>query len=62
MLILDSCGWVEYFLGSEKGAIVKGYLDKEQVVTPDVVPAEIARKYTLEGIAEEEIRKRLYFG
>ncbi|MEM2191999.1 MAG: hypothetical protein QXG38_00090 [Candidatus Hadarchaeales archaeon] len=44
----------------EKGAAVKGYLDGKLVVTPDVVLAEIARKYVRERIAEDEVRKRLY--
>jgi len=61
MLIVDSYAWVEYFLGSEKGAIVKKYLDTEQAVTPDIVLAEVARKYLREGMASEEIKKRLYF-
>jgi predicted nucleic acid-binding protein len=61
MLILDSYAWVEYFLGSEKGMVVKEHLNREPAITPDVVLAEVARKYMREGISGDNIKKRLYF-
>jgi len=61
MLVLDSYAWVEYFLGSEKGEVVRTYLSREPVATPDIVLAEVARKYLREGVAGTEVKKRLYF-
>ncbi|RLE57048.1 MAG: type II toxin-antitoxin system VapC family toxin, partial [Thermoprotei archaeon] len=40
-MILDTYAWVEYFLGSPKGRVVKDLLEKG-AYTPDVVLAEIA--------------------
>ncbi len=61
MIILDSYAWVEYFLGSDSGRVVKEYLDREEASTPSIVLAEIARKYLREGVREEDIFKRLNF-
>ncbi|MEM2994658.1 MAG: PIN domain-containing protein [Candidatus Bathyarchaeia archaeon] len=61
MIVFDSYAWIEYFLGSDYGKIVKKYIDNEEVVTPSVVLAEIARKYLREGVAEEDVAKRLSF-
>jgi len=60
-LLLDSYAWIEYFLGSAEGLRVKTFLKGEQVVTPTIVLAEIARKYIREGFSEGEVRKRLFF-
>ena len=59
-MILDTYAWVEYFLGSPKGRVVKDLLEKG-AYTPDVVLAEIARKYLREGFSREEVVKRLRF-
>ncbi|MEM2971249.1 MAG: PIN domain-containing protein [Candidatus Bathyarchaeia archaeon] len=61
MIVFDSYAWIEYFLGSNSGKIVKEYIDGEEVVTPSIVLAEIARKYLRESMAEEDIAKRLSF-
>ena len=61
MIVLDSYAWVEYFLGSEAGKIVKEYLNIEEAVTPSIVLAEIARKYLREQMDEKEIVRRLEF-
>lgn len=62
MLVFDSYAWVEYFIGSRSGAAVMEHLEgRESIVTPDIVLAEIARKYIREGISAEETKKRLYF-
>ena len=61
MIVLDSYAWVEYFLGSEAGKIVKEYLNIEEAVTPSIVLAEIARKYLREQIDEKEVVRRLEF-
>jgi len=61
LIVLDSYAWVEYFLGSEAGKIVKEYLNIEEAVTPSIVLAEIARKYLREQMDEKEIVRRLEF-
>lgn len=61
MIIFDSYAWVEYFIGSEKGAVAKEYLEGDKIVTPDVVLAEIARKYLREGLTVGEVKGRVYF-
>jgi len=62
MLVFDSYAWIEYFIGSQQGVIAKEHLEsKEPILTPDIVLAEIARKYLRESVAETEIKKRLYF-
>ena len=61
MIVLDSYAWIEYFLGGDSGRIVKEYLDGEEVFTPSIVLAEVARKYLREGVDEEDVVKRLIF-
>ncbi|MFH7860211.1 MAG: PIN domain-containing protein, partial [Candidatus Aenigmatarchaeota archaeon] len=61
MIVVDSYAWVEYFLGSEKGAKVEKYIESGEAITPSIILAEIARKYLREGIDEKEVRKRLDF-
>jgi predicted nucleic acid-binding protein len=51
---------VELFLGNEKGQTVSKMLgEAEEVRTPDVVLAEIARKYRRERVEEKRVRSRL---
>lgn len=62
MIVFDTYAWVEYFIGSERGAVVGGYLERGgEIITPDIVLAEIARKYLREGIGTSEVEKRLYY-
>jgi predicted nucleic acid-binding protein len=61
LIVLDSYAWIEYFLGGDSGRIVKEYLDGEEVFTPSIVLAEVARKYLREGVDEEDVVKRLIF-
>ena len=62
MIVFDTYAWVEYFIGSERGAVAGGYLESgEGIVTPDIVLAEIARKYVHDGIDAGEVKKRLYY-
>lgn len=61
MPVYDTYAWVEYFRGSEKGAIVKQLLDTRGGYTPSIVLAEIARKYRREGFDTNDILKRLLF-
>ena len=62
MIVFDTYAWVEYFIGSKRGAVAKGYVESgEGIITPDIVLAEIARKYLREGITGGEVRRRLYY-
>jgi len=61
LIVLDSYAWIEYFLGSEAGEVVKGYLNTEEAATPSIVLAEIARKYLRERMEEKDVLRRLVF-
>ena len=59
-IVVDTYAWVELFIGSEKGLIVKENLGSaEEVYTPDIVLAELARKYRREGVEASEVEERL---
>ena len=58
--VIDTYAWIEIFIGSKSGEKAKETLQKaEETYTPDVVIAEIARKYLREGMTEQTIRERL---
>jgi len=62
VIVFDTYAWIEYFIGSERGAAASRHIDGgEEILTPDIVIAEIARKYLREGIGVEEVKKRLYY-
>ncbi len=62
MIVFDTYAWIEYFIGSKRGATASGYIESgEGIVTPDIVLAEIARKYLRENISASEVKKRLYY-
>ena len=45
-IVVDSYAWIEIFLGTEKGkSASKAIEDAEQAITPEIVLAEISRKY-----------------
>ena len=59
-ILVDSYAWIEIFLGTEKGqSAFKSIQDAELVLTPQIVLAEISRKYLREGAKEQVIRSRL---
>ena len=59
-IVVDTYAWIELFIGSEKGRIVKEKLGSaEEVYTPDIVLAELARKYAREGIELSVVEERL---
>jgi predicted nucleic acid-binding protein len=59
-IIVDSYAWIEIFLGTARGeSATKVMDDAEELYTPDVVLAEIARKYRKEGFDRTVIEKRL---
>lgn len=58
--VIDTYAWIEIFIGSKSGEKARGILQKaEETYTPDVVIAEIARKYLREGMKEKTILERL---
>lgn len=58
--VIDAYAWIEIFIGSLKGEKAKEILQKaEEAYTPDIVLAEIARKYMREGAKEQTISERL---
>jgi predicted nucleic acid-binding protein len=59
-LVVDSYSWIEIFLGTEKGArSINAIGDADLVLTPDIVLAEISRKYFRERASEKVIQSRL---
>ena len=57
--VIDSYAWIELFSGTEKGRKVKDILENsEEIYTPDIVLAEIARKFLRAG-EENVINSRL---
>ena len=59
-IVIDSYAWIEHFIGSEKGHKVDEILeDADEIYTPDIVLAEIARKYLREGFEPKLIDQRL---
>ena len=59
-IVIDTHAWIELFIGSDKGRKVKEVIAKaSDAFVPDIVFAEIARKYLKEGADEETVRQRL---
>ncbi len=59
-LIAVSYAWIEIFLGTEKGQrCSRAINESDQTLTPEVVLAEISRKYFGEGSKELEIQRRM---
>lgn len=59
-IVIDAYAWVEIFVGSETGEKVREKLaEVDEIYTPDVVMAEIARKYLREGAELRMILERL---
>ena len=55
-IVVDTYAWIELFMGSEKGEKVKKTIaDAGEVFVPDIVLAEIARKYIREGVVAEDV-------
>jgi|SRR3989344_1185679 len=48
-IIFDTYAWVEYFNGTNKGIIVKKYLEEEEILTPIIVLLELSYKADKEG-------------
>ncbi len=59
-IVVDSYAWIEVFSGTEKGRVASKIIDDaEELYTPDIVLAEIARKYRREGIDRRIIEQRI---
>ena len=59
-IVTDSYAWIEHFMGSDKGRKVDQLLEEaDEVYTPDVVLAEVARKYIRENMEPEIVSRRL---
>lgn len=43
-IVYDTYAWIEYFLGSKKGMVVRDYFDKGTVITPLIVLLELSYK------------------
>ena len=62
MKILDTSAWIEYFGATGRGESVRECVDAgEEIVIPDIVLAELARKLRREGVKDEQVRRILYF-
>jgi len=49
MRLLDSFAWIEYFIGSERGAKVRDYVEGDKpLYTPSICLTEIESKYLRE--------------
>lgn len=59
-LIVDSFAWIELFGSGSLGREVRKRLEsRERLLTPDIVLAEVARKYARDGHAGDIIDLRL---
>lgn len=59
-IVVDTYAWIELFIASKKGEEVKRLIaEADEVITPDIVLSEVARKYIREGVGEEAILNRL---
>jgi predicted nucleic acid-binding protein len=57
---VDSYAWIELFLGTAKGEETKRLISEaEEIRTPDIVLAEISRKYHREELDSQSLRARL---
>jgi len=51
--LLDTYAWVEYFIGSNEGEIVKKLIESERIHTSIISIAELSDKYYREGLTDE---------
>ncbi|MCX8181737.1 MAG: PIN domain-containing protein [Candidatus Methanomethyliaceae archaeon] len=59
-VVIDAYAWVELFIGSKSGKKAMELIqNSDEAFTPDIVLAEVARKYLREGMDEETIQRRL---
>ena len=59
-IVIDSYAWIEVFSGTQKGRrALKAIEEADEVLTPDIVLSEVARKYMREGADENRAMERL---
>jgi predicted nucleic acid-binding protein len=58
--LFDTYAWIEYFLGSKEGEIVKELLEKENISTSVISIAELSDKYYREGLIKEWDKRYSY--
>lgn len=59
-IVVDAYAWIEIFIGSGAGEKAKQIIEQaDEVLTPDTVIGEVARKYRREGVEESTIHARL---
>ena len=59
-LVVDSYAWIELFLGTAKGERTRRLISEaDEIRTPDIVLAEISRKYHREELDPQSLRARL---
>lgn len=59
-IVIDSYAWIELFIGSPEGNKVKEVLAQaDELYIPDIVFAEVARKFYRDGFDEGFINKSL---
>ncbi|MHA1489260.1 MAG: PIN domain-containing protein [Promethearchaeota archaeon] len=51
--LFDTYAWIEYFLGSKEGKVVKQLLEKENILTSIISIAELSDKYYREDLFNE---------
>ena len=52
-VLLDTYAWIEYFLGSKEGEIVKEYIEFGSISTSIISLAELSDKYYRENLFKE---------
>ncbi len=59
-VVVDTYAWIELFTnGPRAGLVKKVLLEAEELYTPDIVLAELARKYAREGVDAARVKQRL---
>jgi len=51
--LLDTYAWIEYFIGSNEGKIVKTLIESEKIHTSIITIAELSDKYYRAGLTDE---------
>jgi predicted nucleic acid-binding protein len=59
-IVIDSYAWIEQFTGNANSSkIIEIFINADELYTPDIVLAEVARKYIRDRIADNIIKIRL---
>jgi len=58
MITFDTCAWIEYLNGTEKGATVRYYIDGGDIIfTPSICLAELKAKMLFEKRSDAYIKR-----